>query len=83
LDQFGFALALGSKHFDIAQQMGFISFGVLRRQQDGAPGEAGFDGIQGRDSAAFRGLGSRGQLGIGTVGGEATLADGLDRRHSW
>jgi hypothetical protein len=52
----------------------FVSSGIFGRQQDGAPGQAGADSIQGRGS--FPGVRARTgtEESVGAIGGESTLA---------
>ena len=43
--------------------------------EDGAPAQAGFDGVQGGDGLACRRARAGGELGIGAISGEAALAE--------
>jgi len=52
-----------------------IDGGIVRREKDGAPGEAGFDGVQRRFGLAFGAERTGTELSIGSIGGEAGVGD--------
>lgn len=81
LDQMGFEVTHGLELAAEALDVGSIGSHIFARQQDRAPGQAGFHGIQGGFSFPFLRTGPGGELGVGSVGSEASRADWLREGH--
>ena len=60
----------------VALDMLLVGFHIVGQQEHGLAGEGGFDRVQRGVGFAFRRLRPGALLGIGSIGGEATLADG-------
>jgi hypothetical protein len=75
-------VVIGRREFgEVAIKVLPIDGGIVGRQEDGAAGEAGFDGVHGGFGFAFRRFRPGTELGIGAVGGDAGfggLRDAVD-----
>ena len=54
----------------------FVGGDIVRGQQDGLAGEAGFDGVEGGFGAAFGSDGAGAFLSVGAIGGALGVGDG-------
>jgi hypothetical protein len=55
LHEIGFLVADGRELFRIRREVALVFGGIVTGEQDGAAGERGFDGVQGRSGFAFAG----------------------------
>ncbi len=70
-----FEAADGFEFFFVEFDVTLVSAGVVGREQNGAAGERGLDGIERGLGFAFFCAGARGEFGIGSIGGKLSFGE--------